>query len=159
MDERQEHSPVSKYQSLKEYWSDPIRNRRVKAGGRREADFAVCAFHESKEEQDRKSAEHICGRLKTLKSDIEKDLSQLKMEHESDKAAMEGRISSLDSRSIGKWPFGIFVILFGLIVGLISLNNNSMLKRILDDIDNLKEKVVVISTVINREGKDAISPK
>jgi hypothetical protein len=132
------------FKSIKEYWSDPDRNRRSGSGGRRESDYAVCVFHDQKESSDEAHRAAACKKILALKVDTENDFSSLKKEHNEDIGAVHKRIDIVDGRIIGRWPFGIIVLIFILLVGMVSVSNHFLMSKIVKDIDDLQDNVTAI---------------
>ena len=111
-------------QSLKEWWADPKRNRRHSAG-RREADFAVCPWHDDKIQQDEKDKNHLCSKITHVEQNHEKDFSDFRAEHDKDITTIHGRVdivhtklNEMTDKIVGKQMFGIFVVLF---LGVVTL--------------------------------------
>jgi hypothetical protein len=98
-------------QSIKEYWADPKHNRR-KSPGRREADYAVCPYHDGHLEQTEKDKQHVCEKIKTAKA-----------EHEEDIKDIYTRINQLEGRIVGKWAFGIIItVMLGMFATMSTIN-------------------------------------
>lgn len=113
---------MTKPQSIKEYWSEPTRNRRHSAG-RREADYTVCPYHEGELIKAEKSKEHICERFKATKR-----------EHETDMAYISQRINQLESRIVGKWAFGVIVTILLAVISISSGASALMFQSIKHDL-------------------------
>lgn len=140
------------YQSLKEYWADPKRNRRQSAG-RRESDFTVCPYHEQHEEQDEKDKQHICGKIKELKSEREKNFLEFKRDHDTQITSLHGRVDRLMDEIVGKKMFALFVSIFlGVVILFGGLNYhlfNSIKKDLQIHIEEVEKKIVP-SSVFNK---------
>ena len=122
-------------QSLKEFWADPKRDRRgAHAGGRREADFSVCPWHEEKMDQDEKDKGHLCDKIKELKRERETNFSAFKKEHDEDISTVHRRVDELFGEIVGKKMFGLFVVIFLGVVTLFGGLNYHMFSSIKQDL-------------------------
>lgn len=132
-----------RYRSMKEYWSSPERDRRHGCG-RRDSDFSVCAFHDKRESDDEKSKSCIHLQIQETRADAEAAVMKLKAEHEADIGAVHKRIDTTDGRVVGKWPFGIIIMIFIMAVGWINLSNHMLVSKMAKDIDELQDNVSII---------------
>jgi hypothetical protein len=124
---------MSEPQSLKEYWSDAKHNRRH-SPGRREADYAVCLFHDGHIEQSEKDKHYVCEKINTTRAEHIENIKDIYV-----------RINQLEGRIVGKWTFGIMItVLLGMfaITSTINMNINteirSEVKAIRADLDQQK---------------------
>ncbi len=97
--------------SIKEFWSDPVRERR-RSAGRRESDYSVCVHHDDIRS---KCGEEMKGLWK--------------------------RLEILEERIVGKWTFGVIVTILLAAITLSSGASAIMFQSIKAEIKSINETV------------------
>lgn len=95
-----------------------------------------CDLHDIIQEQTKENKALVCSKIALVKSDLLNDIKEIKEE-----------VTSIQKTIVGRWVFGLFVVIFSGVIGFTSISNSFILQKIVKDIDFMQDQVAVLTNI------------